>query len=288
MGLEPEPEFKSVFLSEFIDLYLADRRKLGKSPATIHTDKYCLKRLQTFTGDIALTGITGAVALRYRNYKLETVKPATASIELRSIRAALNWALQKPGVKYLRSNPFMQKGMVPIVDERRMPTFLMPSEKASFLAVIDRNDHRQLFQFLLLTGCRRGEVINLAWADIDLEQRCITFRKTKTRRDRSVPITLELMQIVMALDRTQPKPFNYGVDWVSHLFKHYLKRAGIERDLHLHCLRHTAATDLVRAGIHLEKIKEFLGHSNVKMTEVYTHILPEDLREAAEALTCLG
>jgi integrase len=288
MGLDPEPEFKSILLSQFIALYLADRRKLGKSPETIRTDEYCLKRLLIFTEDVTLSEITGAVALRYRNWKLESVKPATASIELRSIRAAFNWALDKPGEKYLRKNPFSQKGMVPVVNERRMPTFLMPTEKAAFLAAIDRDDYRRLFHFLLLTGCRRGEAINLSWADVNLEQRSITFRMTKTRRDRSVPITLELMQIIMALDRNQPKPFNWDPDWISRLFKRYLEKAGIKRNLHLHCLRHTAATDLVRAGIHPNKIKEFLGHSSLKVTEIYTHILPEDLREAAEALTCLG
>ncbi len=88
--------------------------------------------------------------------------------------------------------------------------------------------------------------------------------------------------------KARPKPFNWEADWTSRLFKLYLEKAGIKRDLHLYCLRPTAATDLVRAGIHPNKIKEFLGHSSLKVTEIYTHVLPEDLHEAAEALTCLG
>ncbi|TKJ41162.1 hypothetical protein CEE37_05710 [candidate division LCP-89 bacterium B3_LCP] len=75
---------------------------------------------------------------------------------------------------------------------------------------------------------------------------------------------------------------------MTRQFKRYLVKSGIEKDLHLHNLRHTAASDLVRNGVHLTKIQKFLGHSSVKVTEIYTHVLPEDLREVAEALTCAG
>jgi integrase len=287
-GLKSAERIVPILLSEFTVVYQEERKKVGKAPRTISTDIYALRRLLEFTGDCSLSSISDQVALRYRNYKLDTVNPSTTSIELRSIRAAFNLAVQKPDAKYLRINPFSQKGLVPVVDERRMPTFLMPTEKAAFLAAIGREDHRRFFQFLLLTGCRRGEAINLTWMDIDLEYKRVTFRKTKTRRDRSVPITLELMQIIMTLDRSQPKPFNWKSAWATKLFKQYLAKAGIKRDLHLHCLRHTAASDLVRAGVHLTKIQKFLGHSSVKVTEIYTHVLPEDLREVAETLSCTG
>ena len=96
------------------------------------------------------------------------------------------------------------------------------------------------------------------------------------------------MQIILQLDRSRSRPFDYGPDWVSRLFKRYLVKSGIQKDLHLHCLRHTAASDLVRQGVHLRKIQKFLGHSSLKMTEIYTHVLPEDLREVADALSCVG
>jgi integrase/recombinase XerD len=52
--------------------------------------------------------------------------------------------------------------------------------------------------------------------------------------------------------------------------------------------RHTAASDLVRAGVHPMQIQKLLGHSSLEIIQIYTHILPEDLRDAAEKLTCLG
>ncbi|MBU0519878.1 tyrosine-type recombinase/integrase [bacterium] len=58
--------------------------------------------------------------------------------------------------------------------------------------------------------------------------------------------------------------------------------------MHLHCLRHTCASDLVRAGVHLSKVKQYLGHQNIQTTSIYTHVTTEDLREVSEVLTCTG
>lgn len=287
-GLEPVNRLEPILLSEFIEVYLADRKRQGKALRTIQTDSYALRRLLDFTDDCALASINEAAAYQYRKYKDETVKPASASIELRAIRTAFNWAVEKPGIKYLRLNPFSRKGIIPKVEESKIPLAFTPSEKSRFLNAIDEEEHRLLFSFYLLTGCRRSEALNLMWTDIDLEQKQLTFRKTKTKKDRTIPISLELLQVIMALDNEKPKPFDYCPDWVSHLFKKYLKRAGIRESLHLHSLRHTAASDLVRQGVHLKKIAKYFGHTSTKTTEIYTHVIPEDLREVAEALTCVG
>ncbi|TKJ41185.1 hypothetical protein CEE37_05840 [candidate division LCP-89 bacterium B3_LCP] len=287
-GLEPEVKIIPILLSEFIEIYLEERKRQDKAARTISTDAYSLSRLLTFVGDIALTAITEIIALQYRKHKDETIKQTSASIELRSIRAALNWAVEKPGQKYLRYNPFTRKGIIPVVEGKNIPLCLSPDEKARFLSVIRDENHSRLFRFYLLTGCRRSEAIKLQWADIDVEQRRLTFRNTKTKRDRTIPIGLELMQIIMSLDRGQPRPFNYGADWVSHLFKEYLRRADLRESLHLHCLRHTTCSDLVRAGIHLSKVAKLLGHSSTKTTEVYTHVTVPDLLDTVEVLTCVG
>lgn len=287
-GLQEPDRLEPVMLSEFLRIYQENRQRQGKAPRTLSTDAYALERLKAFTGDCALVKITPELARKYQEHLLGKVKPASASVELRSLKAAFNWAAEKVGAKYLRANPFRQKGLIPATEGRTLPLCLSPEEKAQFFAAIDEEEYRQLFQFILLTGCRRGEALNLSWTDIDLVRKQLTFRRTKTKKDRTIPINLELMQIILALDHRKPRPFPYHPDWVSHAFKNYLKKAEISRDLHLHCLRHTAASDMVRAGIHLTKIQKFLGHSSVKVTEIYTHVLPEDLREAAEVLTCTG
>lgn len=287
-GLEPVEKLEPILLSEFIDVYLAERKKDGKAKRTIETDEYALHRLMDFTGDCSLTAINDDSAFRYRRYKDQTVKPASASIELRAIRAAFNWAMQKPGRKFIRQNPFAKKGIIPTVENGKNPLCLSPMEKEQFLQAVDNEEHLKMFKFFLLTGCRRGEAVNLQWLHIDLEQMKITFKSTKTGRDRSIPISLELMQVILSLDRSKPKPFNYAPGSVSRLFKIYRRKAGLRSELHLHCLRHTAASDLVRKGLHLKQIAEFLGHTNTNTTQIYTHVVLDDLRVVAEALTCTG
>jgi len=287
-GLEPVDKIDPILLSEFIEIYLTEREKDGKAPRTIETDKYALYRLLDFTGDCSMNTINEEVAFRYRRYKDQTVKPASASIELRSIRAAFNWAVEKPGSKLLRQNPFAKRGIIPTVENENIPLCLSPSEKEQFLRAVDDEEHLKLFKFFILTGCRRGEAVNLQWVDIDLEEKKITFRKTKTKKDRSIPISLELMQVIMSLNRTKPKPFNYISGSVSRIFRIYRRKAGLRNELHLHCLRHTTASDLVRNGLHLKQIAEYLGHTNTNTTQIYTHVVLDDLRNVAEALTCVG
>ena len=165
---------------------------------------------------------------------------------------------------------------------------LSPVEKRLFLEVIDKPHHELMFRFFLLTGCRRSEVVNLKWSDIDLEKRVINIRQTKTHRDRIIPISSELMQVITALDRSKPKPFNYSPRTTSRLFSFYRRKAGLREDLHLHCTRHTCGTTLANQGIPPHQIKTFLGHISLRTTELYLHSTGDDLRRAADALTCVG
>lgn len=287
-GLEPLDTFAPILLSEFTLLYLTERRKQGRSPKTVSMDKFCLERLTTYLGDCAFATITKSAVRHYRDHLAKTLRPASVSIELRTLRTACVWASEKPGTKYLRENPFSQKNLIPQPEHPKDPLCLSPDEKARFLEAVDDPEHKKLFLFYLLTAARRNEALDLSWGDIDLELKQITFRKTKTKRDRTIPISLELMQVVVSLDRSKPKPFPLKPDNVTRLFKRYTQRAGIRPEIHLHCLRHTVATDLVRKGVPMKKISELLGHSSIKTTEVYTHIVSDDLRDVADAITCTG
>ncbi len=287
-GLEPLEQVEPITLSEFCEIYLAFRQKIGRAERTIQTDEYSLRRLLYFTGDCSLLSITQKVAQEYKEYKLERVNSTSASIELRAIRAAFNWAVEKAGIKYLYYNPFAQKHLIPSAKKNEYPLCMSPEEKLQFLDAIAVQEHKNLFMFYLLTGCRRSEALKLEWADINLKERRITFRHTKTKRDRTIPMNLELMQVVIALEKSKARPFEYSPSWVSHLFRKYLKKSEIKKEFHLHCLRHTCASDMVRQNIHLSKIAKLLGHTSTKTTEIYTHIVVEDLREAVDTLSCVG
>ena len=225
---------------------------------------------------------------RYKDHLMKAIKPASVSIELRTLRTAFNWAADKSGIKYVRENPFSQKNLIPSAEKPKDPLCLLPDEKERFLATIDDPDFKQLFSFYLLTAARRNEALNLIWDDIDLNLKQLTFRNTKTKNNRTIPISIELMQLILSLDRSRSKPFPFTPDNVTRRFKKYLLKAGLRKELHLHCLRHTAASDLIRNNKSLKKVSEFLGHSSIKTTEIYTHVIADDLRDLADTLTCVG
>ena len=180
----------------------------------------------------------------FRTHIKQEVRSTTANFILRHLKAAFEWAVTNTIVRYLYENPFKQKDLFLKVNGENLPRCLTPYEKKQLLSVIDREDHRRFFQFLLLTGCRRNEALNLRWSDIDWERKEIVFKKTKSGKSRVIPVGIELMQILLNLDRDQSRPYNFLPDYVTHEFKKYVKAAVLSEDIHLHCLGHTAASDL--------------------------------------------
>ena len=83
----------------------------------------------------------------------------------------------------------------------------------------------------------------------------------------------------------EPKPGNpLNRSYIGAMVVRLGKKAGIEERVSPHVLRHTAATLLLKAGRNLREVQEFLGHANVATTQVYTHVLAEDLAEAVDTM----
>lgn len=73
-------------------------------------------------------------------------------------------------------------------------------------------------------------------------------------------------------------------DFVTKKFNRLVKEAQSGPDVHLHTLRHTFASHLVMAGVDLVTVKELLGHSDLKVTQIYAHLAPDHLRMAVTRL----
>jgi integrase len=287
-GLEPVETVKPILLSEFLELYLEERQRIKVAQNTLLADRIALKQLMDFIGDCSMQSISERMVRDFRSARGKAVKSVSVNHALRHLKSAFSWAVDGAPQKYLLNNPFKQKNLFLRDQEERLPRCLSPNEKSALFEVMGDSVFKPLFQFLLLTGCRRNEALDLTWDDIDLERFQVIFRRTKSKKSRIVPINIELMHVVMALDRNKQRPFPFKSHHVSHVFKKYARLAGLKEDIHLHCLRHTAASDLVRTGIPPFQIQKLLGHSSIRVTEVYVHVSPEDLRTAAERLTCFG
>lgn len=166
--------------------------------------------------------------------------------------------------------------------------FLTDIEEARLLREMDMIDplYGALCRFLIDTGARYGEAIDLKWMDIQ-GPNC-TFWETKAGLPRSVPMTARVRELLRELQGSRSVgPFsrikycNFRNAWVRAK-----RRIGLGEDAQVvpHVLRHTCASRLAQSGIDIKRIQEFLGHKNISMTMRYAHLAPVHLEDCARAL----
>jgi site-specific recombinase XerD len=73
--------------------------------------------------------------------------------------------------------------------------------------------------------------------------------------------------------------------WVSRKFKRYVLKLGLDDKLHFHSLRHSFATWLVQDGASIYEVQKLLGHSSIKTTEIYSHLVPDGLRRTVDRIS---
>ena len=149
---------------------------------------------------------------------------------------------------------------------------------------------RHLLTILYALGPRRGELLKLEWADVDMRRKEFTLRQTKNGENRTVPMTPEVYATFTALWQERrldtPRVFLYNGKPVTKLataFRAACRRAGIT-NLRLHDFRHTASTNLRRAGIDTATAMKIVGHKSERMHRRYNTIEPEDLHRAVTKL----
>lgn len=141
-------------------------------------------------------------------------------------------------------------------------------------------------------GLRRGEMAMLKWADVDFKNNQIYVAPNKTEGHRYVPIFPELRKALESAKKRAKKGaefvLNMGEDRTSpyYLSAYYTKetKEKLPFKCGLHKLRHTFASHLVQSGVDLYRVSKLLGHSSIRMTEIYAHLAPTDLKDAVTKL----
>lgn len=149
---------------------------------------------------------------------------------------------------------------------------------------------QRILTVLYTLGPRRGELLNLEWSDVDMPRREFTLRHTKNGESRTVPMTPEVYRVFTELWQERRldtrRVFLYNglpIRDVKTAFDKACKRAGIV-NLRLHDLRHTASTNLRRAGVDATTAMKIVGHKSERMHRRYNTVEPEDLRRAVSQL----
>jgi integrase len=283
----PEKTTLSKFIEEF---FTAGTSNLSAGSIGIYRQTF--NKFLPVMGDVPLTSITSKHVDQYKTARLKTVCPTTLNIELRTLRAAFNTAIRW---KLLSESPF--KGVPLVRVPEKQPTYLSKVEFQKLLAEIKEQWFKDLIVVAVYTGLRRGELLNLSWTDIDLGRKLIFIQSSGTHRTkfgkrRTIPMSENVVGILQrrALNRKTNFIFwNGRKRWtdnsVSHKFKLAVRSSGINPDVHFHSLRHTFASWLVQEGVSLYEVQKLLGHSDIIVTQVYSHIHPETLHSTVNRIS---
>lgn len=137
------------------------------------------------------------------------------------------------------------------------------------------------------TGMRRGELLQLRWADVDMKGKQITVEGSiaKSHQTRHIPLNEEAIEVLKrwkeqapSTERVIPIDTGFKSAWAP-----LLERAKITK-FRWHDLRHHFASRLVQAGVPLNTVRELLGHGSLAMTLRYAHLAPDQKREAVAKL----
>lgn len=149
------------------------------------------------------------------------------------------------------------------------------------------------------SGMRRGEIVRLTWDKVDLEGGFIGVTDTKPGRERVVPVQQNLMPCLAAWRRLCRRPSRGLVfckarigetqiplnkDHVTHIFKKYVRAAGLLDTVNFHGLRHSCATFLLRKGMDISAVGKILGHGSPSTTKIYEHLNPKDIQNRMREL----
>lgn len=144
-------------------------------------------------------------------------------------------------------------------------------------------------RLLMLTGCRKGEVIDLQWRDVDVENRCLRLRDSKTGA-KVIHLNDQALNVLSALPRTDGNPYvitgrkiECGRGGIDRTWSRVRTAARIQ-DVRLHDLRHSFASVAVRSGLSLPIIGALLGHKHASTTTRYAHLSAEPLKVAAASI----
>ena len=277
-------QFKDVW-----DIYIKSQSYCFKTEESkINSAKHFLPVFQ----NMPLDSITADKIENYRlNRKLEItsleknsgkreaeISFRSVNIEIAAISHFFNYCIKKG---YIDKNPCA--GIKKLNELSRLKT-LSDEDIGKLINGATNKLTKDLISFLIYTGCRKGEALNLKWNDVDLKNGVIAIKATKTRYDRHIPISVPLEAVLTDIERNQDCLYVFNINGAKignfrRSFKTACRNAGL-KDLRIHDLRHVFASKMVMNGTSLYITGELLGHRTTQMTKRYSHLVPDTLKKA--------
>jgi len=177
--------------------------------------------------------------------------------------------------------------------ERVIPTVLTKEEVLKVINASNTKKSRLILSLMYAIGMRVSELTNLKKEDLHFEEQLGYIRKAKGKKDRMFRIPESLTEDLKEAIKRQGEYVFSGFKGklsnrnIQSIIKRAAKKAGIQKNVHCHTLRHSFATHLLESGVDIRKIQVLLGHENLATTEIYTHVSSEEVKKIESPLDSL-
>jgi integrase/recombinase XerD len=253
--------------------------------------------------------------LEIRNFSPRTVKGYSYSVEKfleyskgnglneNSVKSYIQLNLQSKNPSSVRSDLFALKFFFENVLKEKinlpnpkknssLPEILTIEEIRKLVGATSNIKHRLIIKFLYGCGLRVSEVVNIGKDDLNFEEGLIHIKLAKGKKDRFVKIpesAAEEIENFIKIDNGKylfesNRGGKITTSTVQAILKNSAKKAGVKKRVHPHLLRHSFATHLLEAGTDLRIIQKLLGHSDIKTTQIYTHISQASIKNIKSPL----
>jgi integrase len=303
-----EEKRKACTVAELCDLYLAEGCHL-KRPSTLATDRgRILRHIKPLLGARRVGEVTRAYIERFmvdvadgksaadvrtgsRGRAIVKGGKGTASRTVGLLGAIFQFAVHR---SLIEVNPVRGIRRYP---DRKCERFLATAEIAALGAALSEAEASgtedpiaiAAIRFLLLTGCRRGEVLSLKWDWVDFEQRLIRFPDSKTGA-KVIPLGAPALEILNKLPAVMTNPHVFastsGIGPIGRLPEAWerIRTAAGLGEVRIHDLRHSFASVGAAGGQSLLMIGKLLGHRTASSTQRYAHLADDPLRMTADRI----
>ena len=273
----PLAEEKQTALKNFTTYLLTKRY----STSTVKTYTEALKSFFKYVNDKNVADINNADVVRYHQDYI--LKNSLSSSYQNQIVNAI-----KLYFATIRETAIVVEKIYRPKIEKLLPNVLSKNEIKKILNAHSNIKHKTMLSVIYSCGLRRSELLNLRPQDIDGERLIIIVRQAKGKRDRIVPLSIKILEMLRSyykvykpkiwLFEGQKESEQYDERSLAQVLKQALQKVKITKPVTLHWLRHSYATHLLESGTDLRYIQEILGHKSSKTTEIYTHVSTQSLQ----------
>ena len=176
---------------------------------------------------------------------------------------------------------------------KSLPVVLSRSEIQNILSVTRNAKHRMMLTLAYACGLRVSEIVNLKVRDLDISELIVHVKAAKGKKDR-ISVLPEKLQN----DLKNMVAGKFSTDYLfesnregkltttslQKVFRESLKKSGIKKTATFHSLRHSFATHLLENGTDVRYVQALLGHTNIRTTQIYTHVTNPSLKNIKSPL----